>query len=269
MYLIFVDECGYVKNWDSDDNIRKQPFYILSAVAIPTTKIHIVYTKIRQSIKELDLPNTNADQLGRGEEIKASSVDRGDGFWKNNPELRDRVRKAYLDQQDASYFLVCIDKEHHKARYTSPYTPPEDPYRWASRLLFERLQGFLREKDAQGFVLIDANKREEPEQREFVAHLLKEHSSGIAFSRLYGVFYEWRLEFTNILEVHFGDSKHSLGLQIADFVARIAYSWRKEGKPPNYPGWELILPRLYKYPNHKGWGYKEFPDPIQSEEKAE
>jgi len=266
MYLIFVDECGYVKNWDSDNNIREQPFYILSAVTIPTTKIHIVYTQTRQSIKELRLSHTDADRLGRGEEIKASSVDRGEDFWKRNPELRDRVRKSYLDHQDAVYFLVCIDKQQHKARYHSP----EDPTGLASRFLFERLQGFLREQDAQGFVLIDANKREEEEQREFVARLLTEHSGGIAFSRLYGAFYEWRLEFTNILEVHFGDSKHSLGLQIADFVARIAYSWRKEGKPSNYPGWELILPRLYKYPNHEGWGYKEFPqkdsidfDPIQ------
>lgn len=255
MYLIFVDESGYDKNWDSDNKILEQPFYILSAVAIPTTKIDIVYTQIRQSIQELPLPHTNADRFGHGEEIKASSVDRGEDFWKKNPELRDRVRKSYLDQQDAIYFLVCIDKQRHKARYPSP----EDPSRLASRFLFERLQGFLREQVAQGFVLIDANKREEAEQREFIAHLLTEHSGGIAFSRLYGAFYEWRLEFTNILEVHFGDSKHSLGLQIADFVARVAYSWQKEGTPPDYPGWRLILPRLYNYPNHEGWGYKKFP----------
>lgn len=260
MYLIFVDECGYVKNWDSDTSIHEQPFYILSAVAIPTTQIDSVYTRIRQRIKELHLPHTNADRLGHGEEIKASSVDRGEDFWNKNPELRDRVRESYLHQQDAIYFLVCVDKQRHKARYSSP----EDPSRLASQFLFERLQGFLREKTARGFVLIDANKREEAEQQEFVAHILTKHSGGIAFSKFYGTFYEWSLEFTNILEVHFGDSKHSLGLQIADFVARYAYSWRKAGKPSDYPGWSLILQRLYKYSDHVGWGYKEFPKEEQA-----
>lgn len=255
MYLIFVDECGYAKDWASDSEIREQPFYILSAVAIPTTQIDSVYNRIRQWIKNLNLPHTNADRLGHGEEIKASSVDRGKDFWKRFPQHRDRVRESYLRQQDATYFLVCVDKQRHKAQYSSP----EDPSRLATRFLFERLQGFLREQSTQGFVLIDANKREEAEQKELVAGLLTKHSSGIGFSKFYGTFYEWSLEFTNILEVHFGDSRHSLGLQIADFVARHAYSWRKAGKPSNYPGWSLILPKLYKYPNHVGWGYKEFP----------
>ncbi|MBT9260253.1 MAG: DUF3800 domain-containing protein [Clostridiales bacterium] len=255
MYLIFVDESGYVKNWDSDTSIHEQPFYILSAVAIPTTQIDSVYTRIRQRIKELHLPHTSADQLGHGEEIKAKSIDKGEGHWGKDPELRTRVRDSYLNQEEATYFLVCVDKSRHKKNYSSP----EDPSRLASRFLFERLQGFLEEQNAQGFVLVDKNKREEEQQQEYAAQLLTEGSGGIAFSKFYGTIYEWRLEFKNILEVHFGDSRHSLGLQIADFVARYAYSWRKAGKPSDYPGWSLILPRLYKYPNHVGWGYKEFP----------
>lgn len=255
MYLIFVDECGYAKDWAEDSEILKQPFYILSAVAIPTTNIDSVYTRIRQRIKELHLPHTNADQLGHGEEIKARSIDRGEGHWSKEPELRTRVIDSYLNQEEAIYFLVCVDKLRHKKNYPSP----ENPSRLASRFLFERLQGFLGEQNAQGFVLVDKNKREEEQQQEYAAQLLTEGSGGIAFSECYGTFYEWSLKFMNILEVHFGDSRHSLGLQIADFVARYAYSWRKADKPSHYPGWSLILPRLYKYPNHVGWGYKEFP----------
>lgn len=253
MYLIFVDECGYVKDWNNEARMSEQPFYVLSAVAIPATQIHSVYNRLCQSIKELSPPSTNVDKLGRGEEIKARSVDRGEAFW-SDLALRKGARESYLNQQDAIYFVVCIDKQRHRTRYPSP----EDPSQLAVKFLFERLQSFLREQNAQGFVLVDKNKREEAEQ-EYTAQLLTEGSSGIAFSKLYGTFYEWHLEFTNILEVHFGDSRHSLGLQIADFVARHAYSWRKGGKSPNYPGWSLIEPRLYRYPFYEGWGYKEFP----------
>jgi hypothetical protein len=64
---------------------------------------------------------------------------------------------------------------------------------------------------------------------------------------------------SNILEIHFGDSKYSLGLQIANFVARHTYSWWKSGKDENYAGWNYIKPKLWRYPNHDGRGYKEFP----------
>lgn len=255
MYLIFVDESGYAENWAKDSEIQKQPFYILSAVAIPTAQIDSVYSRICQSIKELRLPHLNADRLGHGEEIKASSVDRGEDFWKD-PELRNRVRELYLNhEEDVIYFLVCVDKKRHKAQYTSP----EDPSRLALQYLLERLQKFLKRKNMYGFVLIDANKREEAKQKEHIGRLLTEHSGGIAYSKLHGTSYEWSLEFTNILEIHFGDSKHSLGLQIADFVARHAYSWCKRGKHKRYPGWDLIEPRLDGYPDYWGWGYKEFP----------
>jgi len=255
MYVVFVDESGYEKNWSSSKAIQQQPFYVLAGVAMPSDRIADIYESIRGIIRGLNLPKTNADMLGKGEEIKASSVDKGDGFWQNNPGLRDGVRKGYLDQQDVTYFVVCIDKQRHEAQYSSPY----DPTHLAAQFLFERLQGFLSEKQTSAFVLIDANKREEQEQRSLLTRLLTSGSRGVALSKFYGVFYEWWLQFTHIVEVQFGNSKHSLGLQIADFAARHAYSWRKSDKDPSYPGWDLIEPRLYRYPSYQGWGYKEFP----------
>lgn len=255
MYLIFVDESGYEKNWSSSKAIQQQPFYVLAGVAMPFTQIAEIYENIRGTIRGLNLHEINADMLGKGEEIKARSVDKGHGFWQRNPGLRDAVRKAYLDQQGTTYFVVCIDKQRHKEQYTSPHDPTE----LAARFLFERLQGFLREKQTSAFVLIDANKREEQEQRNWIARLLASKSRGVALSKFYGYFYEWSLRFTNIVEAQFGNSKHSLGLQIADFVARHAYSWRKSNKDAGYPGWDLIESRLYRYPHYQGWGYKEFP----------
>lgn len=255
MYFIFVDECGYQPDWKIETAIEEQPVYVLSAVAVPSGNVAQLYEAIRNSVAQLGLPGTNAKSLGRVEEIKANAVDRGDGFWGKNPSLRDQVRQIYLDQQATTYFVVCVDKARHRDRYPSP----RDPAHLAFQFLLERLQGFLNENDESGFVLIDANKRLEPELRERSSQLLLEGSWGIAVSRLYESTYEWHLDMSKILEIHFGDSKYSLGLQIADFLARHAYSWWKSGKSKGYPGWNYIEPKLYCSPNYHGWGYKEFP----------
>ena len=255
MYLIFVDECGYRADWADEDAIREQPVYVVSAVAVPSESAAQLYEAIRDGVAQLELPETNAQALGRGEEIRANAVDRGDGFLGKNPSLRDRVRQIYLDQQATTYFVVCIDKARHRDKYPSP----RDPAHLGLQLLLERIQGFLDETQQSGFVLIDANKRLEPELRERSSQLLREGSWGIAVSKFYGMPYEWHLGMSNILEIHFGDSKCSLGLQIADFVARHTYSWWKSGKDCGYPGWSYIEPRLWKYPNYQGRGYKEFP----------
>jgi len=255
MYLIFVDECGYRADWMAEDGIREQPVYVVSAVAVPSESAAQLYKAIRDRVAKLPLPETDARALGRGQEIKANAVDRGDGFWGRNSDLSDLIRQIYLDNQDTAYFVVCIDK----ARHLDKYPLPQDPVHLGLQLLLERIQGFLDETQQSGFVLIDANKRLEPELREHSSELLREGSWGIAMSKFYGIPYEWCLKMENIIEIHFGDSRYSLGLQIADFVARHTYSWWKSGKKQDYPGWSYILPKLWKHPNHDGWGYKEFP----------
>lgn len=130
----------------------------------------------------------------------------------------------------------------------------------AVEFLFERLQGLLNDSESSGFVFVDRNKREEKKQRTWLETLLNKGSSGQTLGKLSGAVYTWQLQFSRIGEVQFGDSKHSLDLQIADFLARHAYSWRKNGKKSNYPGWDYIEQRLYKYANYIGWGYKEFPE---------
>ena len=255
MFLVFVDECGYAANWRKE--ISKQPFHITAAVAIPSNILQDAYNRLRAALKRLSLPYTDVDTLGKGEEIKAAAVDRGDDFWRNHPSLRDAVRRAYLDQPEGiTYLAVCIDKHKHLDQY-GDYA--KDPADLALKYLLERIQGFLSDRHKQGFVLIDSNKREERKQRNFLGRLLKHGSRGFAISQFWGTIYSWQLKMNNIVEIQFGDSKYSLGLQIADFVARHLYSWRKKGKPLDYPGWPLIEQKLYRYPEYLGWGYKEFP----------
>lgn len=254
MYFVFVDECGYQPNWSNENAIREQPVYVVSAVAVHSENLTQLYEAIRNGVAQLSL-DINNQALGRGEEIRANAVDRGEGFWGKNPEIRDKVRQIYLDQQANTYFVVCVDKARHHDKYVSP----EDPAHVGLKFLLERIQGFLKENEQSGFLLIDANKRLEPELREHSSQLLREGSWGIGSSKLYGIAYMWHLSMSNILEIHFGDSKHSIGLQVADFVARHTYSWWKNGKSQDYPGWNYIEPRLWRYPKHNGWGYKEFP----------
>jgi len=254
MYVIYVDECGYQAKWPDEKAMKEQPVYVVSAVAVDAGNVELVYKRIRDGIAQLELPEIDARSLGKGQEIKARAVDKGDGFWSKRSDLRAKVRELYLNQAAVTYFVVCIDKVRHYEKYQDP----ENPANLGLQYLLERIQGFLKEHEEQGLIIIDATPRIEP-QREFLRELLLEGSWGIAISRFYGIPYEWRLEMENIIEIHFGNSLDSLGIQIADFVARHTYSWWKSGKRQDYPGWNYILPKLWKYPNHEGWGYKEFP----------
>ena len=251
MYFVFTDECGYQKNWKSPKGIQQQPVHVVAAAAISSDDVVQVYDEIRSNVRNLKLPQTDPESLGKGQEIKAASVDRGEGFWGKNQQLRDDVRRIYLDRPQVTYFVVCINKARLKVA---------DPADLALRFLLERIQGFARERNEKAFVLIDSNKREEAAQRKGISRLLRWGSTGFGVSRFYSTVYQWELQMGDVFEIHFGDSKYSRGLQIADFVARHSYSWWKNNKDPNYPGWNYIEPKLYRYPYHNGWGYKEFPD---------
>jgi len=259
MYLIFVDECGYSFRWKEE--IENQPFYILAAVTIKTDNLQVVYETIRYNLRKLDLPNIRPDYLGKGSEIKAKDIDRGEEFWRENPEKREEVRAIYLSQLSelfqATVFVIIVDKKRHYEKYKNI---AEDPEKLALCFLLERIQGFLTEKNSFAIILIDANKKIETQQKEQIKRLLREGSSGAYFNIFRWDWFEWQLKFNRILEIHFADSKYSLGIQIADFVARHIYSWVKHGKDPNYPGWQYIEGALYKRGGKStGWGYKEFP----------
>ncbi|MCI4463279.1 MAG: DUF3800 domain-containing protein [Caldisericum sp.] len=255
MYLIFVDEAGYTPGWSNVNlnDLNEQPVYVVSGVAIKENCIQSVYDSIINKLKQLNITGIDISKLGKGEEIKAKEVDRGEGIWRHYFDLRDEVRKIYMDHDNVIYFAVCIDKKRHITQYFEP----ENPEYLALRFLLERVQGLLNDQNELGLVVIDFNRRIEQDQRKFVSELLIEGSQ-IKISN----FLEFRLQLDRIIEFYFCDSQNSLGLQIADFVARHIYSWWKKGKNPNYPGWCYIEKRLYKPPtrtSYYGWGYKEFP----------
>lgn len=63
-----------------------------------------------------------------------------------------------------------------------------------------------------------------------------------------------------IVELSFGQSENSIGIQIADFFATMTYNYVRHGKPAGCGWWSLLEESLYrKNKNLLGWGYKEFP----------
>lgn len=275
MYLIYMDESGYTQNWHNEKSLEEQPVYVLAGVAINSELISELYKNIRERVNELGI---DIKDLGFGGEIKACDVDRGDGVFRRS-EFRDPTRKIYLDHEnEATYFVIFIDKENHKKTYSKPYEPTILSFHF----LLERIQHFLNSNNQSGLIIMDRNDTDdkikiklrellrngsqviatkliyEPKFITKLNEVLKKVSKGIATNPIYETF-EWKLKIDRILEIAFGDSKFSLGLQIADFVARHSYSYWKNSKDINYPGWNYIEKRLYNYPNHNGWGYKEFP----------
>jgi hypothetical protein len=78
MQIIFLDESGYSPDWKKQ--IDEQPFYVLSAVCIPTSNIPAAYERLRKEIDRMSLPGQKKP-LGRGFEIKARDVAQGIGWW--------------------------------------------------------------------------------------------------------------------------------------------------------------------------------------------
>jgi len=257
MYVVYMDECGFSFNWKED--IGEQPFYVLSAVAIPVKNVRLAYEDVRQSLGNLGIPGLDPHSVGWGEEIKAKELDRGEGYWSKNELHRQQIRELFLSipcKYSGVSFIVVINKQRHIEKYVNP----EDPDKLAIQFVLERLQGFLESENDVAICLFDKTKRESL-IRNTVTELIKDGSWITYWSDFYQMFITKQLLISRILEFHMADSGYSIGLQVADFFARHAYSWRKNNKDPHYPGWELIKQSLYTHDGKvNGWGYKEFPE---------
>jgi len=257
MHIVYIDESGFALDWQA--SIQNQPFYVLAAIAIPVINLHTMYQNVRQGISDLNLPGINARLIGLGQEMKAKDLDSGSGYWRDHEEHRIAVRDLMLSVPkncSGCAFLVIVDKANHLRRYAYP----DEPDILALKFLFERLQGFLEEGNSFAICVFDRNKREEVLLT--TAQDLISLGSRISYwSPFYETYVEKILPLNRILEFHTEDSRYSIGLQVADFYARVTYSRRKNDKRPDYPGWALIREQLYTRDGKvTGWGYKEFPE---------
>lgn len=256
MKLIFMDESGYSPNWKADMDI--QSYYVLSGVCIPADTYPEACQKIRTDIKNLNLPGA-VKPLGLGIEIKARDIARGEGWWQSHNQERNSVRDLMLSfppKNDGVAFVVVIDKKSHFDKYISP----EDPWSLSLRFIFERLQGYLFDKDDYGFCIYDQNKRLEAALQNSSTALMREGSEILYWSDFFNTQVIYTFDIDRIVEFSLGNSRNSVGLQIADFFATMTYFYHKEEKPSPCGWWDTLRDSLYKKDDKlEGIGYKEFP----------
>ena len=257
MRIAYIDECGFALNWQ--ESIKDQPFYVLAAALFDMVRVQEMFSSLQAEIERIRLKEISGT-LGRGMEIKARDVDAGSGYWSLHPEHRAKVRKIMLSapaKYGGTVFIVIINKQLHFEQYVTP----EDPSLLALQFLLERIQIPLQREDDRVICVCDQNRSYEPKIVEAVESLAAEGSMIFYHSRVLDQFVQKRISFPEILEFHFGQSQNSVGLQIADFIARVTYSWRKRDKVDTYPGWSDIHESLYRNEEGKleGFGYKEFP----------
>jgi len=259
MRLIFIDESGYAgSSWDSEENLKQQPFYVIGAISIPIENYMSGLKKLREEIVKLNLPGADKP-LGLGFEIKAKEIATGKGYWGLHDEERNKVRNLMLSfpKESGGYaIIVVIDKRAHFNRYARP----EDPYKLSFRFLLERVQHHLVTLNDEGIVIYDLNHRLEPELSSISTTLIRNGSQILTYDIL-GFPYEFRLKIDRVMEFTFARSENSVGLIVADFFATMTYQYHKEGRPSPCGWWDLLLESLYKSEDGKveGYGYKIFP----------
>lgn len=256
MQVIFMDESGYTFNWERD--LDKQPYYVLSAICLPSEELPKAYQEIRSKVSDLNLQGA-AQPLGQGFEIKARDVATGSGYWRTHNRERNAVRKIMLTapkKYNGTAFVIVIDKLAHRERYADP----EDPYKLSLDFVFERLQMYLSDINDYGICVYDQNKQVEDALQNTATGLLREGSELIYFSHFYNSLIIRTFSIDRIVEFSLSRSENSIGLQIADFFSTMTYTYVKDGKPLPCGWWDELESSLYRKDGQLlGVGYKEFP----------
>ena len=256
MRLVFIDESGYTPDWKA--GIDAQPFYVASAISFPASMIAQLYAVIREDIEALNLPG-QPQPLGLGFEIKAGDIARGTGWWADHNEQRNHVRDLFLAAPrkfEGVAFVSAIDKKRHLARYAYP----AEPYYLAMTFVLERLEKHLSDVQDHAYCVYDHNARIGSALQDYTAELIRDGSPLFYRSKLFNDFVLERFRLPHILELALGDSRFSVGLQVADYFATLAYHYYCDGKPQQCGWWDLLIESLHtKEGKLAGIGLKEFP----------
>jgi hypothetical protein len=153
-------------------------------------------------------------------------------------------------------FVVVVDKERHRRQYASPQNPPE----LAMQFLFERLQWHLVKISSHAYCIYDHDKRRTDMLHDQSAQLIREGTEVMFFSKFYGEMLTTTNKLDRITELALGKSDNSVGLQVADFFATMAYCYFRDGKPGKCGWWDTLCASLLRKDGQlNGWGLKVFP----------
>jgi hypothetical protein len=262
MYAIFMDESGYSFSWQKDMN--NQPYFVQSAVCFPLNRLEEAYNHVRLKLGDIRLPES-AGKLGRGFELKAKDIARGYGWWGDKPEEREVVRNLMLELPAlfaGRAFLLVIDKHELLTKYGEK---ARDPQVVAFQYTLERIQWLLEREEQYAICIYDQNKKIDDIIHGGAASLAFKGSQVFYFSKSYGQFVSYSHKVKRVVEMTLGNSKNSLGLQVADFYATMAYQYFKAGRPSECGWWKVLQTSLDRKDGNPqgillGYGLKVFPD---------
>ncbi|HWY78092.1 MAG TPA: DUF3800 domain-containing protein [Verrucomicrobiae bacterium] len=255
MHLVFFDESGFSPRWTLD--IAEQPFYVLAAVCLQATAYADACEDLPREFAFLGV--TLPHPLGKGAEIKARAVAGGEGWWRNHNDERNKFRELMLSfptRQTGTAFVVIVDKRAHFQQYAWP----ENPVTLAMRFLFERLQWYLSNEQSNAYCVYDHDKRRTDATHLQSIQLIREGSDVIFFSDYYSQTIKTTNTLDRITELALGQSHSSIGLQVADFFATMAYCYYRDGQPADCGWWNTLNTSLFHESGQiVGRGLKVFP----------
>lgn len=246
MFFAFIDESG--------TGGESQPFLVISAVLLPCDGYAVLCGELRK--QATNIIGAVPDPLGLGFEVKASHIFSGKGDWRHRDTQRNELRDLMLGapaKAGGRVILSVVDKAAHEKRY-----PSESPYNRAFRYLYERMQRFLKTAGSHAYCVYDENPRMKQSLQSHSSQLVNQGSQVSFLSQYDGNYYEVTNQLDRIIELVFGDSMHSVGLQLADFFATGTYSYYKSGQSADCGWWELLRASVHMK-GMKGYGIKEIP----------
>lgn len=258
MYIFYVDESGR-PNLD-DKSMADDPWFVMTAVGVHCDNWIAIDTEISR-LKNCYFPNIKPIKI----ELKSSNIRSAGGKHPVFPfgtipltKLSQLVEEIYAiyDRFDLPIISVVINKRHHKDKYTSIGKRPEFPYQLAFKILVERIDWFLQNK----------NDNKQDRNKEFAFAILDEYIGQYKVTRTNLLWYQEKGTFAkdridNIKEVPFFNvSTYSQLLTLPDFPAYNIHHafWRDK---PDYAYFTRQLPRYYRKDGKlQGCGIKLFPD---------
>lgn len=239
-YLIFLDESGFTNGPDWKSNINNQPYYVLSAVAVLFDNYSSICKYLRDCVNSI----LSCDfQLGYGKEIKCGEIFKHQNMCEDKYSNSEKIIDTFLNVPK-KFKCKVISVVINKQGYLKDYSRSQEitPWLFAITLMYERIEYMLGNMFDDEYFCI-CNYDFSGFWQEIYQH---SDSLFIKGSKIYYRNYKseslltTEQPITRILEVTFGNSKNSIGLQVADFFSHTIYEYFKDPLCMPKSRWDLI-----------------------------
>jgi hypothetical protein len=261
VYLFYIDESG---NREYGEGTTR--YFVLCGMGIPDNEWRLLNSEM-VSLKKTYFRETDVEIKSEWLRDPRKRQKRYlDTFKITADELHECVQKVYdlIVSRNVTIFGAVIDKVQMQETYIVPQSPSSLAY----KLLFERLELFLRSlpENQFGIVVFDKITQYQAKMVGYENLLTRQHL-------------KYQLKGTDFVGIEriiegllFIPSVESNFLQIADLCAyNIFRQFRTYGEDwessktnvlRTYEYFERILPKIYKSPDGQlsGWGIKKYPD---------